>query len=174
MTPSPARPALLSATALVAALLLAACSGDGGVRVAAPSATGSAGKQCAALKAALPATLDGQKTRGTSPKAATAAAWGSPAIVLRCGVPIPAVLDPHSPVYDPLSGAHDAEEVNGVCWTSEPVDGGGFRYTTLKQQAYVEVTVPGAYAHRQSPIGSLTGPIKKTDPADPARTFACL
>jgi hypothetical protein len=173
MTSSPARPALLSATALVAALLLAACSGDGSVRVAAPSASGSAAKQCAALKAALPATLDQEKTRGTSPDSATAAAWGDPAIVLRCGVPIPAVLNPHAAAYDPLMDNHDVEEVNGVCWTSEPIGGGGFRYTTVKQQTYVEVTLPGAYAHRQSPIGSLSGPIQKTDPVDASRPFAC-
>ncbi|MFC1420404.1 DUF3515 family protein [Streptacidiphilus cavernicola] len=172
MTPTPARHALLSAAALAAALLLAACSG-GSVRVAAPATTGAAGKQCAALKAALPATLDGKKRRGTSPAAATAAAWGDPAIVLRCGVPQPDVLDPHSPAYDPHMDSHDAEEVNGVCWTSEPVDGGGFRYTTLQQQAYVEVTVPGAYAHLQSPIGGLAGPIQRTDPVDRSRPFSC-
>jgi hypothetical protein len=173
MSSSPARPALLSATALVAALLLAACSGDGSVRVAAPATSGSAAKQCAALKAALPATLDEERSRGTSPDAATAAAWGDPAIVLRCGVPVPAVLDPHAVGYDPLMDHHDVEEINGVCWASEPIDGGGSRYTTVKQQVYVEVTVPGAYAHRQAPIGSLSGPVRKTDPVDASQPFAC-
>ena len=173
VTSFPTRHALLSATALAGALLLAACSG-GSVRVAAPATTGSAAKQCAALRSALPAKLAGLKLRGTTPKSANTAAWGSPAIVLRCGVGIPGVIDPASSTFDPDYGRHDVEEVKGVCWVSEPLSGGAFRFTTVKQQAYVELTVPGAYAGQQSPVDGLTGAIDRTDPVDTSRPFACV
>jgi hypothetical protein len=172
VTSSPTRPAVFSAAALVAALLLAACSG-GGVHVAAPSPTGAAAKRCAALRAVLPATLLGEKLRGTSPASADTAAWGSPAITLRCGVGMPGVIDPHSPAFDPTSDRHDVELNKGVCWVSEQTGGGGFRFTTVKQDTYVEVDVPGAYAGQQSPLASLAGTVLRTDPTDPADPFDC-
>ncbi|MHA6763060.1 DUF3515 family protein [Streptacidiphilus sp. PAMC 29251] len=175
MTTAPVRQAVLSAAALLAALVLAACSGSDSVKVAAPATTGAAARQCAALQAALPGTLQGQKIRGTTPKSTNTAAWGSPAITLRCGVGMAGVLDPHSPAYDPDDTRHDAEEVNGVCWASEKTDGGGFRFTTIRQHTYVEVNVPGAYAGQQSPLGSLAGPVLRTDPTDTAaHPFDCL
>ena len=167
----PIRHALLSATALLAALALAGCSGGDSVTVAAPATTGSTAKQCAALKAALPATLQGRKLRGTTPESANTAAWGSPAITLRCGVGTAAVLDPHSPAYD-LNA--DIEESGGVCWVSEQTAGGGFRFTTVRQQATVELSLPAAYAGGQSPVGLLAGAVLKTDPAVKDRPYACV
>jgi hypothetical protein len=174
VTSSPTRHAVLSAVALTAALVLAACSGGDSVKVAAPAATGSTAKQCAALRAALPAVLQGHKPRGTTPKSPNTAAWGSPAIVLRCGVGTPGVLDPHSAAYDPAYARHNVAEINGLCWSSEQTADGGFVFTTVKQQAYVEVTVPPAYQHEQSPVTTLAGPVLRTDPADPAHAFDCL
>jgi hypothetical protein len=171
VTSSPTRAAVLSATALAGALLLGACSGDGSVRVAAPATSGSAAKECAALRAALPATLAGHSSRSTSPKSADTAAWGSPAITLRCGVPMPGVIDPHSSSYDPDA---DIELNKGTCWVTEPTDGGGYRFTTVKQRTYVEVDVPGAYAELQSPLGSLAGAILRTDPTNPTDVFDCV
>lgn len=51
-------------------------------------AVGSAGQACARLIEALPRELAGQPRRTVS-GSAYAAAWGDPAIVLRCGVPVP-------------------------------------------------------------------------------------
>ena len=48
---------------------------------------------CADLLEDLPATLDGQDRRAVTPDGALAAAWGDPAIVLRCGVDEPAEFD---------------------------------------------------------------------------------
>ena len=172
VTTSTTRSAVLSAVALAAALLLAACSG-GGAHVAAPSPIGAAAKRCAALHAALPATLLGQKARDTSPTSVDTAAWGDPAITLRCGVGMPGVIDPHSPAFDPSSDHHDVELNKGVCWVSEQTEGQGFRFTTVKQDTYVEVDVPGAYAGQQSPLGSLAGAVLKTDPTDPTDLFDC-
>ncbi|MFD0328850.1 hypothetical protein ACFQZC_13185 [Streptacidiphilus monticola] len=58
------------------ALSLAACGSDS-VSVPAPSVSGVAARQCAAVKAALPGTLNGLKRRPTTPDAATVAAWGT-------------------------------------------------------------------------------------------------
>ena len=174
VTNSRTRAAVLSAAALLAALLLAACSG-GAVRVSPPETTGSAAKQCAALRAALPATVMGASARDTTPKSAGTAAWGDPAITLRCGVGIPGVLDPHAATYDPGYQKHDVEEINGLCVTSEQTPDGGFRFTTVKQQTYVEVDVPHVYAGRQSPISQLAGPVLRTDPTDAKdHPFDCL
>ncbi|WP_370146714.1 DUF3515 family protein [Streptacidiphilus sp. EB129] len=166
--------ALVSAL-LVTSLLLSGCSGDGSgsVRVAAPAPTGSAAAQCAALQQALPRTLQGRARREVTPATGTTAAWGDPAITLRCGVGLPGVMDPNSSGYDPLGQNSAALDVNGLCWVSEQTSGGGYRFTTVKQQAFVEVDVPGAYHGQESPLSALTGPVLKTDPADVSRRFDC-
>ncbi|MEY9966351.1 hypothetical protein ABIA33_004411 [Streptacidiphilus sp. MAP12-16] len=171
----PTRRLALPATTLLAALLLSACSddGSGSVHVAAPAPTGTTATQCAALQAALPQALQGKQRRTVSPASANAAAWGNPAITLRCGVAEPGVMDPTSPSYDPLSTKSHALDVNGLCWVSEDTKGGGYRFTTVKQQAYVEVDVPGAYHGQESPLPAFTGPVLRTDPADESRRFDC-
>jgi len=162
-----------TATALLAALLLSACSGSSSVHVAVPAPSGAAAKQCAELKAALPRTLGGKTVRTVSPASAYTAAWGSPAITLRCGVPEPGVLDPSSPAYDPTGTNSSALDLNGLCWVSENLTGGAYRFTTIKQQAYVEVDVPAAYQGDESPLPGLTGPVLRTDPVGTANPFAC-
>lgn len=159
---------------LSAQLLLSACSGGGSVPVDPPRTTGRAAAQCAALAKALPAALQGLATRATTPPSTGTAAWGDPAVTLRCGVSRPGVLDPASPEYDPEYQKHDVEEIQGVCWVSEQTADRGFRFTTVKQQTYVELNVPAAYAGRQSPLSALAGPVLGTDPVDSAHPFDCL
>ena len=175
MTTRPVRRAL-SALLPAAALLLAGCSsGSGAVRIAAPTPSGSAASQCGALVAQLPGTLLGQRARAVSPATRTTAAWGDPAITLRCGVGTPGALDPSSGDYDPDLAHHDAQDVNGVCWLIGTTEGGGYEFTTIVQQTYVEVTVPGSYAGQQSPLGGLASAVLAADPADPARArFNCI
>lgn len=174
VTLSHPRRALLTASAVLAALALAACSGDTGL--ADPAPTGRTAQQCAALHAALPAKLMGLSASATTPKSVNTAAWGSPAITLRCGVPTPGVLDPTSHAYDPSYGNHDVAELSGVCWSIEKLNqqGTSLRFTTVKQQAYVELVFPAHYAGKQAPVNELAGAILKTDPADPAHGFDCL
>jgi hypothetical protein len=174
----PARRPALTATAVLAALLLSVLLlkvgvDDGGVRVAAPAPTGAAARQCAALERALPTTLRGKQRRKVTPAAGTTAAWGNPAITLRCGVGVPGVMDPNAAGYDPLNQNSSAMDLNGLCWVSEQTGGGGYRFTTVKQQAYVEVDVPGTYHGQESPLPELTGPVLRTDPADDSRRFDC-
>ena len=166
------RGSVLPATAVTAAaavLLLAGCSGS--VQVSPPRTGGTASAQCAALQKLLPSTLMGQQRRSTSPASANTAAWGNPAITLRCGVPVPDVLDPKSADYDPSAVSTVA---NGMCWITTTGSGGGYRFTTVKQQTYVEVNVPGAYAGQDYPLPSLVTAITRSDPADPNRVFDCL
>ena len=165
----------LTALLPAAALLLAGCSGGGAVHVAAPTPSGSAAAQCGALVKALPGTLLGQRSRAVSPASTTTAAWGDPAITLRCGVGTPGALDPASSEYDPNLAHHDAQDVNGVCWLIGQTQGGGYRFTTIVQRTYVEVNVPASYSGQQSPLGGLASAVLANDPSDPARAqFNCI
>ena len=71
---------------LVGAVLLSACGGDG-VHVERFGVSASARSACPKLVAALPDRLADQARR-TVTGSAYSAAWGDPAIVLRCGVPL--------------------------------------------------------------------------------------
>jgi hypothetical protein len=66
------------------------------------------------------------------------AAWGKPAIVLRCGVAAPPTLTDHS----------ECLEINGVGWFGEDATGGTI-FTTIGRATFVEVSVPSTY-----PLGS--------------------
>jgi hypothetical protein len=125
----------LSAT-LVAVLLVAACS-PGDVAIDAPALDAEEKAACAELVDALPARLVDQERRG--PDVAHGAAWGDPAVVLRCGVDEPAG-------FDELS---TCQVVNDVAWfipeeqvTGEPVD---ILMTTVGRRPNVEVALPAEY-----------------------------
>ncbi|WBB64439.1 DUF3515 domain-containing protein [Streptomyces sp. WMMC500] len=151
----PTRP-YRSALRLPAALLLLAaplaCSGGGGApQVAVPTPQGKAVDHCRELADRLPGTVDGQERRETEPVSALTAGWGDPAVELRCGVPRPEVLTPGSEHYNPTT---DAVSVNGVDWMYEDLDDGA-RFTTTQRTAFVEVTVPDAYAPEVNALTDL-------------------
>jgi hypothetical protein len=105
----------------------------------APGATTAA---CASLTAALPDPLGGlqrrQLVQGDDPLLAGVAAWGEPAVILRCGVPTPQELTCSSPV----------QVVDGVAWL--PIPGsGGTTYLAVDRPVRVALTVPD---------GTSTGP----------------
>ena len=156
----------------MAAAVLAGLAGcSGGLRVPAPATSGTASAQCRALQARLPQTLLGRKRRSSTPASADTAAWGDPAITLRCGVAEPGPLNPASADYDPKSLSTVTIAVDGVCWLTQSTSGGGFRFTTVKQQTYVEVNVPGAYQGQSYPLPALAAPVQQADPVNPDRTF---
>ena len=163
--------AVLPATAVTGLIMLTGCSGA--VRVAAPTTTGAVAAQCRASPARLPQTLLGEKRRSTSPASADTAAWGDPAITLRCGVSEPGAMNPGSPQYDPKQTSSVAVESGGVCWLTQTPGDGGFRFTTVKQQAFVEVDVPSAYSGQGWPMPALNGAVLKADPASPDSVFDC-
>lgn len=97
--------------------------------------------------------MSGQALRETGPESSLTAAWGDPAIVVRCGVPRPAALEPTSQLTS----------VNGVDWFAEELTG-GYLFTTYGRQTYVEVSVPADYAPEIAPVTELTTAVAATIP----------
>ncbi|HEU4676895.1 MAG TPA: DUF3515 domain-containing protein [Motilibacteraceae bacterium] len=143
---------MLLALALVTALLLRHRD-RGPVAVSPPSPSGSAAGTCRALHDVLPASVDGADRRSTSPAGDLTAAWGRPPVVLRCGVPRPAALEPTSQLVT----------IDGVDWFPEHLSD-GYRFTSYGRVADVEVRVPGAYAPEVNPLVDLAAAMKKADP----------
>lgn len=148
----------LSGLALLALLITAVgcSSGDDSATAAVPSPNATVTKLCRNLDEELPRTVDGLDREDPRPASELTAGWGSPAIILRCGVPRPAAMD------DPEA---DGVEVDGVGWLMQQQDDGSFRFTTTLRLAYVEVTIPAERsAHGMAPLVSLAPAIRKTIP----------
>jgi hypothetical protein len=116
---------------------LAACSDA--VPLDAPRVSGADARACSALVRALPDELADQRRRQVDPGAGYGAAWGDPAIELRCGVRRPAGLGSLS----------ECQRVDGVDWyipesqqSGEPTD---ITMTTVGRAQYVEVRLPKDY-----------------------------
>jgi Protein of unknown function (DUF3515) len=143
---------------LVVALLSAGCSS--GVSVAAPSPDPTEAAQCSRLVAVLPDRVAGESSREVRPSGALAAAWGDPAVVLRCGVPRPVALRPDSACF----------VVNGVGWFAtaggHPVTGtapvrGPIVFTTVGRSPYVEVLVPADYQPPADALVDLSSAVRR-------------
>jgi hypothetical protein len=127
---------------LAAVAMLAGCGGkQSAVAVAVPSpvATGA----CAGLAAALPHTLDGRTRRTTAPVSTLVAAWGSPAVVLRCGVP----------AVHTVAGDHI--DVDGVSWLTPGPVNGTVVWTTTDRTTVIELTVPQSVHDQENLLGGL-------------------
>ncbi|MET8245874.1 DUF3515 domain-containing protein [Streptomyces sp. NPDC005202] len=141
---------LIGLPVLAVLITAAGCSSaDDSATVAVPSPDAAVAKLCRNLDTALPRTVDGLSRQDPEPASALTAGWGSPAIILRCGVDRPPkMVDPKvAEGNDPnaISG-----EVNGVGWLMEKQDDGSYRFTTALRQAYVEVTVPKQRARQDN------------------------
>jgi hypothetical protein len=146
------RPAVAAcAVALMTAAVSAACSSP--AEVSPPVPSGQAESTCSSLVAALPDTVLEEEARAIEPDSPYAAAWGSPAIVLRCGVPRPDALTPTSQLVS----------VNGVDWLPEELTE-GYVFTTFGRVANVEVTVPDDYAPEVGPLAELSTVIAQQVP----------
>jgi hypothetical protein len=112
---------------------------------------------CRALLAKLPKLLGTSAGRPVTPAAAVerAAAWGDPAIVLRCGVGAPATA----------KGTGQVLNFDGVDWLiSDDADHAQI-VRAVGREVSVELDVPGAYAgHAASLLGPLTEPLTSTVP----------
>jgi len=139
---------VLGATAVV---VLSGCSGP--VEIApAPLATADV---CRAVSAAWPSDVGGQERREVSDVGA-GAAWGDPAIIVRCGVP---ALGPTT---------DDCIEVDGLGWVAQPLSD-GTRFTTFGRDPAVEVLVPKAYAPEPLLLPAFTEAAELL----PTNTLAC-
>ncbi len=131
-------------------LLLTACSGT--IAVVEPTPEGSVRAVCAAVLAALPDQVLDSTRRPTDPGLLTAA-WGDPALTLRCGVTAPPGLTPTS----------ECLEVDGVGWFVEEAEGGQL-FTTIGRVAFVEVGVPSQYAPEVNALLDLAAAVDAYDP----------
>ncbi len=134
--------------------LLGACGGPATVSVTPATPTGTALSQCQELVQALPDTVSGQARREVQPDIATTAAWGDPAIVLRCGVGKPKDFHEASP----------CTTVNNVDWWV-PLDwptSGDLVITTVGRSVYVEVSIPARYLPPAATMANLSAAISST------------
>ena len=122
------------------------------VSVAAPPPNAAADAPCTALLGDLPTaiqtsdgTLPGRPAQSTSDYVA---AWGEPAVVLRCGVPRPAGLTVNSSAF-----VIAVDNVNFF----QSKSGSNFVYTAIDRAAYIEISVPTSYS--QPPIGPIASAI---------------
>jgi hypothetical protein len=134
--------------------------GAGAVEAPAPRPPAEVAARCRDLNGRLPQKVHGEARRATTPKSPLVTAWGSPAIVVRCGMPRPAALKPTSELV----------VVNGVSWLGVPVDR-PVTFTAVGRLGYVEVTVPAAYQPPGDVLIELAGPIKAAIPASPDGTL---
>ena len=128
---------------VVVPLAVSGCDLDA-VRVPVPSPDAATARWCGRLHDRLPGRLHAAPRRSTHPASPLVAAWGSPAIALRCGVPRPRALTPTS----------ELAVVDGLGWLPEP-PGRPVRFTAVGPPAYVEVSVPPAYAPPGEVLGAL-------------------
>lgn len=134
-------------------------SATGTVTVSPPPADQATEVACRALLAKLPGRLLGpaRPVRATPPQAKPiaerAAAWGDPAITLRCGVARPAALTPTAQLFG----------VNGVEWVAAEAKN-SVVWTTASLGVFVEVTVPKVYKDKASTeiLLPLADPITQT------------
>ncbi|MGW7415817.1 DUF3515 domain-containing protein [Streptomyces sp. NPDC054863] len=150
----------LRRTSAAAAILLSAavsCSPtDGSAAVTVPSPSAEIAGYCKALHKELPKkVIEDVERRETSPDSPYTAAWGDPAIVLRCGIDRPdEVGDPHA----------NGVEVNGVGWVVDDKGEDGLRFITMYREAYVELLVPASYHADAGILVEFAKPVAKTVP----------
>ena len=151
------RPAPRSTGAVVvSALLLLATACSGPLTLDAPAVSGADATACRALVDALPEKVDGVARVEADTGDGYGAAWGDPAIELRCGVPVPKD-------FDEFSGCQTA---NGVDWfvpesqqTGRPED---IVMTSVGRTVNVEVRVPATYWPPVNTMVDLGAAVKKT------------
>lgn len=122
------RSVLLGLLGAVAASCLAACSHP----VAVTTAPRAGDASCQAAARHWPATVASQSPVTTTSSSDSVRAWGSPAIIARCG------LAPPGPTTDPCL------TVDGVDWVLHTLTD-GVRATTFDRSPALEVLVPASY-----------------------------
>jgi hypothetical protein len=147
---------------VVGGVLLAGCSsaGPGTLSVPPPTPAAADARACGGLVDAVPDRVAGQDRRSVEPDKGLVAAWGSPAIVLTCGVPRPAGLRPDSQCFT----------VDGIDWlatqggrevhTRAPIEG-TLVFTTVDRSPYVAVRVPPAYEPAADALVDLGAAVKQ-------------
>jgi hypothetical protein len=134
---------------LLLTILLTGCAGS--VDVDDYPTTPGTEVDCKALFADAPRRVADQERLDVPDQ--VAAAWGDPAIIVRCGVEKPDALKPSSRCFD----------VNGVGWLAETT-ADGYLFTTIGRRFHVSVEVPKAYDPAADALADLASSVKKHDP----------
>jgi hypothetical protein len=129
---------------------------DGPVEVDPPGHTAQVAPVCRKLAEALPRRLDGERARETTPDSPFTAAWGDPAVVVRCGVRPPTGLQPTSQLFS----------VNKVDWFPQVGDDGSATFTTTGRVTHVEVVVPESRQPGANYLVDLAAPVRESVPED--------
>ncbi|MEU6659802.1 DUF3515 domain-containing protein [Streptomyces sp. NPDC046821] len=147
----------LGLPALALLLAVSGCSSaDDTAHAAVPTPDSKVTGLCQNLHKRLPEKVDGHERNDPSPRSELTAGWGDPAIILRCGVQRPALMD--DPKTLPV-------QVNGVDWAYSKRADGSQVLTTALRLAYVEVTLPKSLAAEGAgPLVDFAEPIKKAIP----------
>jgi hypothetical protein len=131
---------------------VAACSSPSALHVPVPDGPQ---RGCGRLHHALPSEVDGRDSRDVTPSSTRTAAWGSPAVVLRCGVSRPAGLTATSEVV----------EVDGVDWYLDE-SSSAYVFTATGRTSYVQVRVPSSVDRTAAtaPLVDLASAVKTSLP----------
>jgi hypothetical protein len=144
-------------------LLLGGC-GVGSVDVGGAAPAADDREACRSLLDAVPATLADQPSRETDPVDGWGAAWGDPAIVLRCGVGPP----------DGFDAVATCTTVEGIDWyvpDSEPEEAyGDVTITVVHREPVVEVRLPAQHWPPAATMVDLADTIREHT----ERTGGCL
>ncbi len=169
------------ATLLAASLLGGCARSPGPVSVTPPTATApgdsaasaapvagaaAVAAACARLHAVLPTTLGDRHRRTTSPASTRTAAWGNPAVVLRCGVAKPAQLTATSQLVE-IAGSTRSTGSSGsaatVSWlvVERPA---AYVFTSVGLDVDVQVRVPVSVPREQAtaPLADLAAALSRT------------
>jgi hypothetical protein len=115
--------------------------------VAPPTPTDAILAGCTKVFEKLPVQLGPLNPRKTDSDSGFVAAWGDPAIVIRCGV--------SRPTAAVVASNPELQDVNGVLWQPD-LQKNQVVYTTFDRAVYVEVTVP---ANQDQPLPLLAAAI---------------
>ncbi|MDP9093308.1 MAG: DUF3515 domain-containing protein [Actinomycetota bacterium] len=124
------------------------------ITVAAPPPNAAADQPCTTVLGALPITLSGLSGRPARSTWTYVAAWGDPAVVLRCGIPRPSALTPGS--------SAQTVGIDGVYWLPAALKNVTV-WTAVDRAVYIEVSVPKSYA--QPPLAPVSDAIARALPA---------
>ena len=144
----------MAGVVVLGALFASSLAGCGAVRLDDAHVSAADRRACKALVAATPHRVS-EKSRRETTGGDLGAAWGDPAIVLRCGVGTPDGYHPGDP----------CQRVNGVDWFAPgnqiADQAEDVTLTTIGRKPNVEVDVPADYRPPTAAMVDLAGVIKK-------------
>ena len=146
----------MALAATVGLLALTSGCARGPLELSSPRVDGPEASSCRRLLAGLPAKVADQPRRRADVPVGYAAAWGDPAIELRCGVGRPAAF----------TRTALCQQTDGVGWFVPPdqLSGSPARIvmTTIGRSPRVSVTIPAAYFPPAATMVDLAGSVRRS------------